>query len=89
MSNRLFDGLASGAFLVTDAVEGLEEDLPDGVVAYDGTKEDLKEKIDYWMTHPQKRIINAEKGRKNVVENHTFYQRAEKMIEFMESVNYR
>ena len=89
LSNRLFDGLASGAFLVTDAVEGLEEDLPDGVVAYDGTKEDLKRKIDYWMTHPQKRIDNAEKGRKNVAENHTFYQRARKLIEYMESVHYR
>lgn len=89
LSNRLFDGLASGAFILTDAVQGIETDLPEGVVPYNGTREDLRSKIHYWMEHSKARRECAERGMKWVQKHHTFLHRVKEMTKFMKTVRYR
>ncbi|MBR5230894.1 MAG: glycosyltransferase [Clostridia bacterium] len=83
VSNRLFDGLACGAFIVTDEVSGLEKILPDCVVTYTD-RDDLKTKIDYYMQHPEARREMAERGMKLVRQQHTFRNRVQTMTAFIE-----
>ncbi len=84
IANRIFDGLAAGAFILSDSVEGLEETLPDCVATYDGSKKDLEEKIEYYLKTPEKREKMALKGQKTVLEEHTFSKRAKKLIAYYE-----
>lgn len=84
ISNRLFDGLASGAFIITDKVKGLDEVLPGCVVAY-SDREDLKQKVQYYMEHPEERREIAARGQEIVRSEHTFMSRVSRMIAFIES----
>lgn len=86
ISNRIFDGLASGAFIISDEVLGLEDILPDCVVTYDGTKEDLRQKVDYYLSHPDEREKYSTKGAELVAQEHTFASRVEEIIKFIQGV---
>ena len=79
ISNRIFDALSAGAFVVSDYVPGIEDVLGDSVVTYD-TPEDLKEKIDYYMKHEDERDAKALAGQKIVREKHTFANRVDGML---------
>lgn len=74
VSNRIYDALACGAFIVTDKVEAMGE-LINYLEVYE-TPEDLKKSLDYHMNHSEERHEKARKGMKFVIENHTFEQRA-------------
>ena len=85
ISNRIFDALAAGAFIISDDVKGLEEILQDTVVTYKN-REDLNRKIDYYLKHPKEREEKAKKGQKIVLEKHTFANRVEQLIAVMETL---
>lgn len=85
ISNRIFDALAVGAFVISDAVPGLEEVLQGTVVTY-RNREDLQEKIDYYMNHDKEREEKARLGQQIVLRQHTFANRVEKLIEVMENL---
>ena len=74
VSNRIFDGLACGAFILTDKVNSMG-DLEDFIAVYE-TPEELKEHIEYYLNNPDKRLEKAQKGMNYVSENHTFKERA-------------
>ncbi|MEB8430922.1 glycosyltransferase [Cocleimonas sp. KMM 6892] len=74
VSNRLFDGLASGAFIVSDKVKEMGR-LSDFVETYE-TKEELTEKISHYLKYPEERLSKVTKGREYVLSNHTFKDRA-------------
>lgn len=82
VSNRLFDGLAAGAFIISDYMPEIDEVFGGSVVTYKD-KKDLKDKIDYYMNNPEERAKLVEKGRKLVLDNHTFKNRTDTIIEFM------
>ncbi len=84
ISNRIFDALASGAFIISDDVMGIDDILPDCVVTYDGTQKDLHEKIDYYLSHPEEREKCAMKGAELVAQEHTFASRVKEFIKFMQ-----
>ena len=79
ISNRIFDALSSGAFVISDDVPGLDELLDGSVVTYK-SPEDLKEKIDYYMNHGEERNAKALAGQKIVLGKHTFANRVEEII---------
>lgn len=79
ISNRIFDALACGAFIVTDSVHDMGE-LKDYVNVYD-TKEELNNKIEYSLKNPCECKIKSQRGKNFVLKNHTFKQRAEQFIE--------
>ena len=84
ISNRIFDGLAAGAFIITDDVAGLSDVLKDCVGVYHN-REELAEKVKYYMEHPEERAEMAERGMALVRKNHTFRARVDEMLRVMET----
>ena len=80
ISNRLFDGFAAGAFIISDEIKGAEELFGNALVTYSGADE-LHELIDYYLVNDLERVKKAEKGRKIVLADHTFEKRAERILE--------
>jgi GT2 family glycosyltransferase/spore maturation protein CgeB len=80
LSNRLYDALASGAFVVSDDVAGMDREFEGAVVTY-RTADDLQQTIAYYLDHEEERRALAERGRAIVLARHTFAQRAETILE--------
>ena len=55
-------------------------DLFEGSIVTYNDENDLKEKINYYLTHEDERIKLAKKGQKIVLENHTFDHRIKKIL---------
>lgn len=58
ISNRVFDVTASGGFLITDYMPEIEMFYGDSIPMFK-TKEELKELIDYYLSHPEERTKKA------------------------------
>ena len=71
ISNRVFDALACGAFVISDDVTGLKERFGDALATY-RTKGELKELIEGFLGDPAERQRRAQRGRALVLERHTF-----------------
>jgi spore maturation protein CgeB len=82
VSNRIFDALACGAFVLTDKVNAMGE-LGEYVQVYE-TKEELQSLIDYYLSRPDERKEKALKGMAFVQNRHTFKERAE---QFLDTIN--
>ena len=80
ISNRVYDALACGAFVVSDGVPGLDEEF-DGAVATFTTRDDLHEIIRRSLADPEARRAAAARGRTAVLARHTFAQRIDRIIE--------
>jgi O-antigen biosynthesis protein len=79
LSNRLYDALACGACVISDHVEGIEAEFDGAVVTFaDG--DDLRRAIDRLMRDPAERAERAERGRRAVLERHTFDRRVEELL---------
>jgi spore maturation protein CgeB len=83
ISNRLYDAAASGAFVLSDAVEGIEREFDGGVVTFaDGA--DLRAKVQAFLGDPDLRARHAAKARAAVLERHTVEHRAAVIVAAME-----
>lgn len=73
---RVFDILSSGGFLLTDYREETCQQFEDGVdlVVFDGMT-DLKEKVEYFLAHPDKRVQIAKNGQKKVQHHYSYHTR--------------
>ncbi len=78
-SNRLYDAAAAGAFVISDAVEGLDEEFDGGVVTYCDAR-DLRSLVDWYLEHPEERARHAARARAAVLARHTFDDRAEAIL---------
>lgn len=85
ISNRIFDALASGGFVISDQIEGIEDVLHDSIVTYTD-KDDLRQKIDFYMSHPLEREKKAKQGLEIVSKNHTFKTRAKQLSKIMKNI---
>jgi spore maturation protein CgeB/SAM-dependent methyltransferase len=83
LSNRLYDALAAGAFVVSDHIDGIEEELDGAVVTYRDRRE-LHETIERFLTDPEARRKYAKRGRAAVLARHTFSHRVEAILEVVE-----
>lgn len=74
---RTFETLGCRTFLLTNYTEGLEKlfDLQKDLVVYT-TKEDLKEKVKYYLANPDKRKEIEESGYQAALKKHTYDSRA-------------
>ncbi|HEV7811085.1 MAG TPA: glycosyltransferase, partial [Candidatus Limnocylindrales bacterium] len=79
ISNRLYDGLAAGAFIVTDDVPGLDAEFDDGLVAV-GSGGELRWAIQDALADEPRRRATAERGRQAVLARHTFGHRIESIL---------
>jgi spore maturation protein CgeB len=77
-SARLYRTLAAGGFYLTTHTKDIEEEFIPGVhLDTYRTKEELVEKIIYYMNNEDKRKAIAEAGRQLVLDKHTFKHRIE------------
>ena len=85
LNNRLYDALAAGGFVVSDAVEGLAEEFDDGVVAYRDPA-DLFGIVERYLADPAARAETAARGRAAVLARHTFSHRADELLALIDAV---
>ena len=76
ISNRIYDALASGAFVISDHIAGIEAEF-DGAVPTYGSPAQLGPLIDRYLGDPDERRRLAARGRASVLARHTFAHRAE------------
>jgi hypothetical protein len=79
LSNRLYDASASGAFVISDAIDGLREEFDGGVVAYHGRAE-LRDLVEGFLADPDARSACAARARAAVLAHHTFDHRAQEIL---------
>lgn len=80
LSNRLFDGSAAGAFIMTDPVRGLSSVFGDAIETVESAEE-LQEKVSYYLDNEPVRRRKIEEAREIVLSGHTFDHRADRIIE--------
>lgn len=68
ISNRIFDVTASGGFILTDYLPEIEEVYGDSVATYKDYYE-FKEKLEYYLAHPEERAAMAQKARDITLKN--------------------
>ncbi|WP_052374293.1 glycosyltransferase [Methanobacterium sp. SMA-27] len=85
ISNRLFDGLASGSFIISDKVKGAENVFNDALITYD-TPEELEDIIKEVITK-DKEMKMSDEYRNIVLKNHTFKNRTEQILRIINSNN--
>jgi hypothetical protein len=81
-SNRVVETLGRGGFLIHREVKGLKDEYPD-IVTYDGSYEDLKSKIDYYLKHDKEREAIIKKNFKLVKENYTCDKKCQELINYV------
>lgn len=85
-SNRLFDALACGAFVISDKIPSADTLFEKSIVTYESI-DDLNEKLNYYLTHEDERFRIAEKGKKIVLEKHTFDKRVCEILSVLKKIN--
>jgi glycosyltransferase involved in cell wall biosynthesis len=83
ISNRIYDALACGAFVLSDDVAGLADEF-DGSVEVYRDEAGLREAIERYLDAPARRREAAERGRSAVLERHTFERRAAALLAVIE-----
>jgi spore maturation protein CgeB len=85
ISNRIYDALACGVFVLSDDVPGLDEEFDGGAVGCTTTT-DAIQAISRFMDDPVERHARAERGQRAVLARHTFERRADELIAAVASV---
>jgi spore maturation protein CgeB len=83
MSNRLYDAAASGAFVISDWVEGIDAEFDGGIVSF-RTGDELRELVERYLQDPDARAEHAARARAAVLARHTFDHRAATILEAVE-----
>jgi spore maturation protein CgeB len=86
VNQRVFDVPACGAFLLTDHQEALGEafEIGEEVIAFDEV-EAIPDLVRFYLDNPGTRQTIAERGRKRVLQEHTYKHRLNRIIEQMRS----
>ncbi len=87
-TQRIFDCLGAGCFLLTDARPCNNEFFttygPDIELVEFTDRQDALSKIRYFLDHPQEREAIAQRGYRKVLENHTYLHRIQEMLRVIE-----
>lgn len=86
---RTFELAACGAFQLCDERQLLPEVFESGKeIATFGSAAELKDKIDYYLSHPEERREIARRGRERVLKSHTYLHRLKEMLSLIFAVKY-
>lgn len=83
-SNRIYETLGAGGFLIHPKCEGLKEEYEEfkHFIPYvDG--DHLKYLIDYYLDHPEERKRIQKAGREHTLKNYTYKDRVKKLLEYV------
>lgn len=86
VSNRLFQAMAAGAFMLHQRVPGLEEllGLKDKVdLSFWDDFDDLEKKIQFWLEHERFRKAVAASGKRKVHLYHSFDHRVKELLDYL------
>lgn len=86
VSNRIYDVLAAGGFVISDYIEDIQEIFGNTVITYDGTHENLERKIKFYLEHKEKRAKKIQQGRELVLQKHTFKHRVDQFVMIMQKL---
>ena len=88
-SDRMFKAMGCGVLYITYPIKGIERLFTPGkhFVEYDGTYDDLVNKIKYYLEHKEEREKIAVEGQKEVLKAHTLKTRLNQYWEVMELFN--
>jgi hypothetical protein len=81
---RTFETLGCNTFLLTNETPGLSQlfDIGKNIITYENN--DLMDKINYYLKNENERNQISKAGYEHVIQNHTFYNRAEQLISIIE-----
>ena len=80
---RAFDIMGSGGFLLSNfQADFLDDFVPGEDFVYYESKEDLLQKIDYYLAHEEEREAIARNGHDKVAAGHTFRHRVREILDF-------
>ncbi|MDX1510716.1 MAG: glycosyltransferase [Nitriliruptorales bacterium] len=79
LSNRLYDALAAGGFVLSDRVDGIEEEFAGAVITYKG-REELADLLEVWLEDPTGRRRRSTIGRHHVLAHHTWQHRVDQLL---------
>ena len=82
VNNRTYDASASGAFIISDTVLGMESVMP--IETY-SSPDNLRQRIDYYLTHEAEREQKAREAMRLARDGYTFDNRAEEIMTFAET----
>jgi spore maturation protein CgeB len=85
LSNRLYDVLASGGFVISDAAAGIDAEFEGAVVTYTD-RDELRRLVDEYLANDELRRTMAERGRRIVLARHTFAHRIERLLEVVDGL---
>lgn len=80
---RIFNILACGGFIISDWSEELEKEFKDCMVFTTGY-DDLRDKVDYYLEHPEETKPYRQAGMKLIEEKHLFNHRMEALLDWVE-----
>lgn len=83
VSNRVYDALACGAVVISDPVAGLDEQFDGAVMTYEG-RTDLYATVTRLLADGQERRRRGDRGRRAVLERHTFAARVATLTTLVE-----
>lgn len=87
LTRRPFDILACGGFVLSDYRQDIERLLEiDKEIVCFRNEQELKEKINYFLGHPQERKEIVQKGQMRVLREHTYAHRMERLINVMREI---
>lgn len=85
-SDRVYETMGRGGFIIHPYIKGMEEEFIDGenIVFYEYNNWDqLKEKIDYYLSHDEERERIRMAGHEFVKNNATYTQRLQRMLDII------
>lgn len=84
ISQRIFDVMAAGGFLISNYQEELEELFVPGeeIVLYHNMQE-LEEQIAYYLEHEEERGKIAKKGQQKVLRLHNYHEKMDRIIQLV------
>lgn len=82
---RIFDILACGGFVISDVSKAVVDEFGETVVCTEG-HEDLWAKIVRYLADPEERARRSAAGRKLVLSNHTYANRARAVVSYLNAI---
>lgn len=82
VNSRVFDGLASGALVITNGVLGAKYTFNDLLPTY-SNEDELYKIINYYLTYDEERIALVKKLQENIFKYHTYDKRLDELLEIL------
>jgi glycosyltransferase involved in cell wall biosynthesis len=85
ISNRIYDALASGAFVLSDDVPGIAAEFDDGLVTW-ADPQSLRAAVARYLADTAARRAIVARGRQAVLQRHTFDHRVATILDTLDSI---